>query len=619
MKAAFNSQSIDYSQRAAVPKRFIVNLRNIFGKLAFGFTKSFFCTKFAPSMTKKQLFLIYILSLLMGSTALKAQTAVPEWGVPFDFPLLLSGNFGELRSNHFHGGLDFKTQGKVGKPLLAIADGYISKVTVTPGGYGNALYITHDNGYTSVHGHLDRFLPEIARLVHEKQYAEQSFVVTLEFGPEEFRVRQGEIVAYAGNTGYSFGPHLHMEIRTTDTNEPIDPLPFYKDKIADNIAPKATHIMVYGASPSALSQGEGTSERIEIKVTSESPLLGRGGGGLIYAWGRIGTAISANDYMDGTTNNYGVRYIRLYVDDKLVSHSDVDRFAFDEDLLINSWTDFAERRYSGRWYMRSTIAEHNPLRMLHANEQRGWVTIDEERDYHFRYELEDLHGNTSEYRFVVRGKRMPVATTLRNYRYSMDATRANRFYVAGVELWMPENTMFEDVDLEYNVIPSDTDQADIYQFSTQPIPLKQSAELTLPVLLNEGINSKKLFVARVNGNQRTYCGGTYKYGRITANIRELGTYTVCVDTIAPRIVPTGETTWKKRGVVTFRIEDGETGIRNYRGKIDGKWVLFKYSSKNARLWCDLKAEGIKTGNHKIEIEVEDMRRNVRTFTMSCKL
>lgn len=170
------------------------------------------------------------------------------FGVPFDFPLFLSGNFGELRSNHFHGGLDFKTQGVTGKPLLAIADGYISKVTVTAGGYGNALYITHDNGYTSVHGHLDRFLPEIARRVREQQYAEQSYVVTLEFAPEEFPVSQGEVVAYAGNTGYSFGPHLHMEIRTTDTNEPIDPLYFYKDKIVDNIPPRATHIMVYGDS-----------------------------------------------------------------------------------------------------------------------------------------------------------------------------------------------------------------------------------------------------------------------------------------------------------------------------------------------------------------------------------
>ena len=569
----------------------------------------------------------------MGSMALKAQT-VPEFGVPFDFPLLLSGNFGELRSNHFHGGLDFKTQGVVGKPLLAIADGYISKVTVTPGGYGNALYIVHDNGYTSVHGHLDRFLPEIAQLVSEKQYQEQSFVVTLEFGPEEYRVKQGDIVAYAGNTGYSFGPHLHMEIRTTDTNEPIDPLPFYKDKIVDNIAPRATHIMVYGAQDRGKVTFTGDTKEVKevdgkiifkaraseqesssLELLQQAqPRLNHVNSQLsivncIYAWGRIGTAISANDYMNGTTNNYGVRYVRLYVDDRLVSHSDVNQFSFDEDLLINSWTDYHVQRTTGRWYMRSTIAENNELRMLHADDERGWVMIDEERDYHFRYELEDLYGNTSTYRFVVRGRRMELPSRMPNYFYRMDASRANRFYGKGFELWLPEGTLFEDVELDYDVLPSDTDQAEHYQLTKTRIPLRKAAEITLPVMPREGVDAKKLYVARVDGKQRVYCGGAYKYGRITANVKELTTYTVCVDTIAPKITPIGENTWKKKGVVTFRIADGETGIRSYRGKIDGKWVLFQYSSKNARLWCDLKAEGIAPGKHEIEIEVEDMRRN----------
>ena len=566
-------------------------------------------------MRKKRLFLIHIWSLLVSGAALQAQTA-PEFGVPFDFPLLLSGNFGELRSNHFHGGLDFKTQGVVGKPLLAIADGYISKVTVTAGGYGNALYITHDNGYTSVHGHLDRFLPEIASRVHEKQYSEQSFVVTLEFGPEEYRVKQGDIVAYAGNTGYSFGPHLHMEIRTTDTNEPIDPLPFYKHLIADNIAPRATHIMVYGAKGNGMVTSAADSKEVKemdgkIIFNSQFSILN-----FLTAWGRIGTAISANDYMDGTTNNYGVRYVRLYVDDKLVSHSDVDRFAFSEDRLINSWTDYHVQRTTGRWYMRSTIDEYNDLRMLHADDSMGWIDINEERGYHFRYELEDLYGNTSVYRFVVRGQRMEIPYRLPNYFYRMDASRDNRFCANGIELWLPQGQLFETVDLDYDVLTSDTDQTEIYQLTTTRVPLRKSAELTLPVLPQRGVDAEKLYVARVDGERRISCGGTYRYGRITAQITELASYTVCADTVAPKITPIGETAWRKRGVVTFRISDGETGIRSYRGKIDGKWVLFKYSSKNARLWCDLKAEGIGSGSHEIEIEVEDMRRNVRVLKIN---
>ena len=564
---------------------------------------------------------------------MKAQTAAPEFGVPFDFPLLLSGNFGELRSNHFHGGLDFKTQGVTGKPLLAIADGYISKVTVTAGGYGNALYITHDNGYTSVHGHLDRFLPEIARLVHERQYAEQSFVVTLEFGPEEFPVRQGEVVAYAGNTGYSFGPHLHMEIRTTDTNEPIDPLPYYKDKITDNIAPRATHIMVYGGAPLLSPQGgkvlsasqwrnlETNGEELEENMLCRvsSPLRGNEGGLVFYAWGRIGTAISANDYMNNTTNNYGVRYVRLYVDDQLVSSSDVDRFDFDENRLINSWTDYAVQRSTGRWYMRSTIAEQNDLRMLRADGNRGWVTIDEERDYHFRYELEDLYGNTSTYRFVVRGVRMDIPQRLPNYYDRMYASRANRFYTNGFELWIPKGELFDDVELAYEVLPSETDYAAHYKLSETRIPLRKGAEITMPVKPQKNVDTKKLYVARVDGKQRTYCGGTYKYGRITANITELGTYTVCADTVAPKITPIGSSAWKSQGRVVVRIADGETGIRDYRGMIDGRWVLFKYSSKTARLTCDLKAEGITRGKHEVVVEVTDMRGNKSKLIMNCDL
>ncbi len=567
--------------------------------------------------------LLYLIGFLAGVMSLMAQTPEPRFGAPFDFPLYLSGNFGELRSNHFHGGLDFKTQGVVGKPLLAIADGYISKVTVTPGGYGNALYLTHDNGYTSVHGHLDRFLPEIAELVRKKQYAEQAFAVTLEFSPDEFRFRQGEVVAYAGNTGYSFGPHLHMEIRKTATNEPIDPLQFYKDKITDNIAPRATRIMVYGApllSPQggkvlSVSQWENleTNEMsVEKKESSVSSPLGRNEGGLVfYCWGRISTAISANDYMNGTNNNYGVRYVRLYVDDQLVSSSDVDRFSFDENRLINSWTDYAEQRRSGRWYMRSAIAENNDLRMLHADEQRGWVTIDEERDYHFRYELEDLYGNRSVYRFVVRGKRMEIPCRVPSYYYLMDASRDSRFYAQGFELWMPQGTLFDDVELDYHVLPSENDQAPIYQLTTTRIPLRRAAEITLPTHKSESVDGSKLYVARVDGKRRTYCGGTYQYGRITANITELGSYTVCADTIAPKITPIGSSSWSKQGKVVVRIGDGETGIRDYCGTIDGRWVLFQYSSKNARLTCDLRAEGIGPGRHQVEIKVTDMRGNVR--------
>ena len=208
---------------------------------------------------------------------------------PFDFPLSLSGNFGELRSNHFHGGVDFKTQGVVGKPIRCIADGYVSRVTVTPGGYGQAVYLTHDNGYTSVHGHLLEFAPEIAKVVKAYQYEHETCSVDLNVGPDQFPFKQGEIFALAGNEGYSFGPHLHMEIRKTDTGEYIDPLQFYTHLIKDTTAPRGTHVMFY---PQA---GEGTvAGGMQKKVFTLEALRTP-----VEAWGKIAVGIKAYDYMDG--------------------------------------------------------------------------------------------------------------------------------------------------------------------------------------------------------------------------------------------------------------------------------------------------------------------------------
>ena len=248
---------------------------------------------------------------------------------PFDFPLLLSGNFGELRANHFHGGVDFKTQGVVGKPIRCIADGYISRVTVTPGGYGQAVYITHDNGMTSVHGHLHQFMEEVHKVVEAYQYEHETFAVDLEFGPDKFPLKQGEVFALAGNEGYSFGPHLHMEIRKTDTGEYIDPLQFYTDLVKDTTAPRATHVMLYPQAGKGVVNG--SSRKKIISLSGRSPLT---------AWGQIAAGIKAYDYMDGTSNNYGVRSVTLLVDSMEVFRSTVDGFLPNENRMINAWTDY---------------------------------------------------------------------------------------------------------------------------------------------------------------------------------------------------------------------------------------------------------------------------------------
>ena len=517
---------------------------------------------------------------------------------PFDFPLLLSGNFGELRANHFHGGVDFKTQGVVGKPIRCIADGYISRVTVTPGGYGQAVYITHDNGYTSVHGHLHRFMDEVQQVVEAYQYEHETFAVDLKFGADRFPLKQGEVFALAGNEGYSFGPHLHMEIRKTDTEEYIDPLQFYTDLLKDTTAPRASHVMLYPQAGKGVVNGSSKKKVM--------PLNGQQG--TVTAWGKIAAGIKAYDYMDGTSNNYGVRSVTLFVDSVEVFRSTVDGFLPDENRMINAWTDYEEYATRNSWFMRSQILPGNTLRMLQADDEGGVVTINEERPYRFCYVLEDLYGNRHTYRFVVQGKEQTIEP-LHKGKHFLKWNQGNVIQQPGMELVIPKGMLYEDVDLNCRVIADSLDISFDYQLHDKPVPLHGGCPLVIGVRNYPVADMSKYYVARKYKGRKSSAGGSFKDGYMHTTIRELGTYSVAVDTVAPSVVPLNKPQWKT-GNIQFKIRDAETGIKDYKVFIDGKFVLFKFASKNATLSC-MHPNRIKRGmKHRMEVIVTDYCGNV---------
>ena len=538
----------------------------------------------------------WIVGLMMSvSLGVSAQEASEKiFTPPFDFPLTLSGNFGELRANHFHGGLDFKTQGAVGKPIRNIADGYVSRVTVTPGGYGQAVYMVHDNGYTSVHGHVLRFDPAIAKVVEEYQYANETFEVDLEFGPDEFRFAQGEVFAWSGNEGYSFGPHLHMEIRRNDTGEYIDPLQFYKDKIKDTTPPRATHFMIYPQRGKGIVNGSQKKQSFSFTQTNKP----------IVAWGEIAAGIKAYDYMDGTHNNYGVRSVTLYVDSVEVFRSTVDGFLPDENRMINAWTDYEEYVTKTSWYMRSQVLPGNRWRMLEANDKGGVVTIDEERDYVFRYELEDLYGNSRNYTFKVKGKPQDIELWNPEGKNYLRWNRKNVVWDLGLELTLPEGMLYDDVELNYSLRRDSNAISYEYQLHDVPVPLHAGCMLKIGVQEYPIADMDKYYVVQKKKGRKASVGGYFENGFMHASIRELGTYTVGIDTIAPRVIPLNKAQWN-RGNIQFRISDAETGIKNYKVYIDGKFALFAFSSKNARLKMK-QPERIKKGvPHELEVIVTD--------------
>ena len=516
---------------------------------------------------------------------------------PFDFPLLLSGNFGELRANHFHGGVDFKTQGVVGKPIRCIADGYISRVTVTPGGYGQAVYITHDNGYTSVYGHLHRFMNGVQQVVEAYQYEHETFAVDLQFEADRFPLKQGEVFALAGNEGYSFGPHLHMEIRKTDTEEYIDPLQFYTDQLKDTTAPRATHVMLYPQAGKGVVNG--SSRKKIISLSGQSP---------ITAWGQIAAGIKAYDYMDGTSNNYGVRSVTLLVDSVEVFRSTVDGFLPNENRMINAWTDYEEYATRNSWFMRSQILPGNTWRMLQADDERGVVTINEERPYRFCYVLEDLYGNRRTYGFVVHGKKQEIEPLHKGKHY-LKWNQGNIVQQPGMSLVIPKGMLYEDVDLNCKVIADSLNISYDYQLNDKPVPLHGGCSLVIGVRNYPIADTSKYYVARKYKGRKSSAGGYFEDGFMFANIRELGTYSVAIDTVAPRIVPMNKPQWKT-GNIRFKIRDAETGIKDYKVYIDGKFVLFKFASKNATLSC-MHPDRIKRGmKHRMEVVITDYCGNV---------
>lgn len=535
----------------------------------------------------KQMITALMLACCVGAYAQdkKQVTFVP----PFDFPLTLSGNFGEIRSNHFHGGLDFKTGGAIGKPVRALADGYITRIRVTNGS-GYVLDVCYHNGYSTINRHLSGFLSPIAERVEKLQYEKESWEVEITPSPDEYPVKAGQQIALSGNTGYSFGPHLHLDVFETETGDFIDPMPFFKGKIKDTRAPKADGIMLFPKAGRGVVDSSQNNKTILPNTVRP-----------VEAWGEIGTGIKAYDYMDGVSNHYGVYSVVLTVDGKEIFRSTVDRYSSDESRMINSWT-------YGQ-YMKSFLDPGNTLRMLKvSNDKRGWVTIDEERDYNFLYTLKDAFGNTSHYRFTIHGKKHPIEPLNHREKYFFAWDKMNYLQEPGMTLVIPKGMLYDDVPLFYQMKSDSGAIAFTYQLNDKSVSLHAGCELRIGLRRKPIEDTTKYYVARISPKgSMSSAGGTYEDGFMKTTIRELGTYTVAIDTVPPDIIPISKNLWGRNRKIVYRLKDKETGIRSYRGTIDGKYALFGRPNIVKSYWeCELDPKYVmKGGSHVVEMVVTD--------------
>lgn len=526
-----------------------------------------------------------------------------------DIPVLLSGNFGELRSNHFHSGIDFKTQGVEGKPIHSVQDGYVSRISVSPWGYGNGLYITHPDGTTTVYGHLQKFSGKIAAYVKEKQYEQESFNVNLMLTPEELPVKEGELVALSGNTGSSGGPHLHFEVRDTETEEPMDPIEYYKDLIQDTRPPQIQGIMVYPMPGKGVVNG--SRRKLELK-----PVTAKNGKqtltGKIEAWGEIGLAVKGYDYMDNTTNIYGIRDITLMADSQVIFRSDLNRFAFDETRYLNSFTDFEEWKEHRSFYIKSFVDPGNRLRFIESV-KRGILTIDEPRTYHLNYRLADAFGNTTQLSIRIEGKEQPIPEIDTDNTELFHWWSDNRFGAKGIRLAIPKGNLYDDLYFRYTVKEDSTALGATHTLHNKPVALHKSAKLSLRLQTDTLENKQQYGVVRILNGRRSWTGGVYRNGWIDADIKELGTYSLGQDIVPPTITPLNPATWVSKQAISFRLSDNLSGVQTYRGEIDGQYVLFEMNSRSV-ITYHFDKERLTRGKHTLKLDVTDACGNQSSYT-----
>ena len=551
---------------------------------------------------------IFLPFCLLISASILPATA-QELQNPFDFPILLSGNFGELRNNHFHAGIDFKTQGVEGKPVYAVKDGFVSRISVSPWGYGNALYIDHPDGTTTVYGHLKKFNDTITVYVKNNQYEQESFEVNLIPETNRFPVKKGDMIALSGNSGSSGGPHLHFEVRDTQSEDVLDPITYYKGQITDKTKPKIQGIMLYPLEGRGVINGSGKKRELKLVTAKngQQSITGK-----TEAWGDIALAVKSYDYMDGTSNIYGLRKITLEADSQLVFKSEIDRFSFNETRYLNSFVDYEEWKDKHSFYMKSFAEPGNKLRFIESV-NRGIITINQERTYHLAYHLEDAFGNKTELSVWIDGKEQAIPAPQTNGREYFHWKSENKFGAKGVRLTIPAGNLYDDVYFHYAVREDSTALAPTHLLHDRTIPIHDKAQLSIHLQKDSLANKQQYGIVRRQNKRLTWIGGTYRNGWMDADIRELGHFTIAQDTIPPVITPISPTAWTGSQTITFRITDNLSGIKTYRGEIDGQFVLFEFDGKKGLVTYHFDRERLQRGKHQLVFTLTDACDNTSIY------
>lgn len=521
--------------------------------------------------------LFFLLGLLVVTNWVLAQNdSLRKYHSPLEIPLILSANFGELRPNHFHMGIDFKTNGQEGIKLLAIDDGYVSRIKISPYGYGKAVYINHPNGLTSVYAHCSALIGKLDSIVKLTQEKEQNFEIEIFPNKDDIPLKKGENFALSGNSGSSTAPHLHFEIRNTITETALNPLTLGFD-IIDTKAPEIKSLKIYGVTEKGY-RIQGKSKVIPVFKGKFGHYVG---GDLVSVpsdfqseKGGIGIAFEVSDTYDQSQNTLGIYGSYLLVNQDTIFGHQFDSLSFETTKHINSHADYEEFSKSKRKYQKAFKTFENPLTIYH-NDNLGILKMLPLDTLDIKYIAYDTKKNKSEIRFkmnLLSGNKMEIIPTkATNYLYPDSSFTFN---TKDISIFVPEGCVYEPT--QKNFI-----SGKIVKIGSSNIPIQKTIQLKFK--LNNPILPPEKYYISVNSN---YLKTSYSDNYLRAEAKNLGTYSILFDTIAPSISPFNflkTDTITKKEILQWKISDNKTSIQDYDLFIDQKWYLLEYETKGSFL------------------------------------
>jgi murein DD-endopeptidase MepM/ murein hydrolase activator NlpD len=553
------------------------------------------------------------LALLLSQSESRSQPLPKGY---FRYPLgiapKLNANFGEMRPNHFHMGLDMSTDKRENLPLYAAADGHVSRLKIEPGGFGRAVYIDHPNGLTTLYAHMNDFMPELEAHLKRIQYEKESWAMDLELPPNAFPVRKGQFIGYSGNTGGSQGPHLHFEVRETSTGKCVNPLLLGFD-IPDRVPPDMVRLAVYDRNRSTYEQSP--------MLVALSPKGGayEPAGVIRVATDRVSFALQATDRMSGTPNPNGIYRVRLLEGEKLLGGFSIDKVGYEETRYLNAHIDHRFKK-SGGSYLQHLFRLEGDRLGIYLDSLSDGIRLPDSSVRRFRIEVGDPYGNISVARISLQRSTMSKAAPTPG-GLLMRPGELGVYEAEGLQAVIPEDALYDSILFRHSrqaAAPTPSAYSPIHEVHTQNVPLHSAmtvrvkADKPIPYPLRE-----RMIVRKTTGTEHQVRKAHWEAGWYKAEFREFGRFQLLADETPPTIQFVGLSDGGRvtGSRITVSVDDDHKTVKNFRAELDGRWLLF---SQRGRTYTYRMDERFPPGKHSLRVSVEDEAGNptIRTIELN---